>query len=140
MVARVIIAGFLTTAALTDLVRRRIYRLWSALALSTGLALVLLAGQWSHLLFALLLFASTYVLWHTGGIGGGDVWLATYLGLALGSDAPLAMLVGSIVGAVVAIALMTTKKLTLKDPLPLGLFWALGGLLVLATGWTIWPA
>jgi len=135
-----VVIGLLTTVAFTDLARRRIYRLWSALALTSGLAFVLLTGRWSHLLFALLLFASTLALWHTGGIGGGDVWLATYLGLVLGSDALLALLIGSTIGLAVALALLAANKLTLKDPLPLGLFWALGGLIVLVMGWRVWPA
>ena len=85
--------GLLMTAAFTDLMRRRIYRTWSAVALISGLVLILLNGRWQHVLIAVSLFALTYVLWSNGGIGGGDIWLATYLGLALGIDAFLAMLI-----------------------------------------------
>jgi Flp pilus assembly protein protease CpaA len=81
VVGRVLAIGLLGTAALTDLVHRRIYRRWSAAALASGLVLALLAGQWSHLLVALALFTATYFLWARGGVVGGDVWLAAYLGL-----------------------------------------------------------
>ena len=140
MMANLITCCLLSTAAVTDLAQRRIYRPWSMIALTSGLALVLLADQLSHLPMALLLFAAAWALWHNSGIGGGDVWLATYLGLALGIDALLALLTGSTLGLVVALALMAAQKLTLKDPLPLGLFWALGGLIVIVTGWCVWPA
>jgi Flp pilus assembly protein protease CpaA len=131
---RVLAIGLLSTAALTDLVHRRIYRRWSAVALASGLVLALLAGQWSHLLVALALFAATYFLWARGGLGGGDVWLAAYLGLVLGVNALLALLAGSMIGSVVSLALIATRRLTRKDPVPLGLFWAVGGLVVLVAG------
>lgn len=133
-IERELAIGLLGTAALTDLARRRIYRLWSAVALASGLALALLAGRWSHLLVALILFLAAYFLWSRGGIGGGDVWLATYLGLVLGLDALPALLLGSCLGSVTAVALIAAKKLTWKDPVPLGLFWAVGGLVVLVMG------
>ena len=63
-------AGLLATAAVTDLARRRIYWLWSAVALVSGLVLVGLTGQWQNLIAALSLFGLTYVLWSNGGIGG----------------------------------------------------------------------
>jgi Flp pilus assembly protein protease CpaA len=132
-------AGLLTTAAFTDLTRRRIYRTWSAVALVSGLVLALLNGRWQHVLIAMSLFGLTYVLWSTGGIGGGDVWLASYLGLALGVDAFLAMLVGSVVGLAICVVLIMARKLAWQDVVPLGLFWALGGLMMLLTGWQIWP-
>ena len=139
LVQKGIAAGLLATAAVTDLARRRIYCLWSAVALVSGLALVWLTGQWQHLIIALSLFGLTYVLWSSGGIGGGDVWLAVYLGLALGFDAFLAMLLGSVIGLAVSAVLIIRRTLTWKDAVPLGLYWALGGLLILLTGWRIWP-
>jgi Flp pilus assembly protein protease CpaA len=139
MIASLITCCLLSTAAATDLAQRRIYRPWSAIALTSGLALVLLTDQLSHLPMALLLFVATWALWHNGGIGGGDVWLATYLGLALGFEALLALLVGSLVGAVIAVALMAARRLSWRDPMPIGFFWALGGLVTLGIGWRIWP-
>ncbi len=124
----------LTTAAATDLAQRRIYRAWSATALTSGLLLALAAGRWLHLLVALALFGAAYVLWRAGGIGGGDVWLAAYLGLALGLRALLALLLGSALGSVIALALVAARRMTLKDPVPLGLFWALGGVVVVVAG------
>ncbi|MHC4521277.1 MAG: prepilin peptidase [Planctomycetota bacterium] len=132
-------AGLLATAAVTDLARRRIYCLWSAIALVSGLVLVGLTGQWQHLIAALSLFGLTYVLWSGGGIGGGDVWLAIYLGLALGLDAFLAILLGSVIGLAVSALLIIRGTLTWRDTVPLGLYWALGGLVILVTGWRIWP-
>jgi Flp pilus assembly protein protease CpaA len=131
---RVLAIGLLGTAALTDLIHRRIYRRWSAVALASGLVLALLGGQWSHLVVALALFLATYLLWARGGVGGGDVWLATYLGLVLGGDALVALLAGSAVGSVVSLVLIAIKRLTWKDPVPLGLFWAVGGLVMLVAG------
>ena len=139
LVQKGLAAGLLATAAVTDLTRRRIYCLWSAVALVSGLALVWLTGQWQHLIIALSLFGLTYVLWSSGGIGGGDVWLAIYLGLALGLDAFVAMLLGSVIGLAVSAVLIILGKLTWRDAVPLGLYWALGGLLVLLAGWRIWP-
>jgi len=128
---RLLAIGLLATAALTDLARRRIYRAWSATALGSGLALALVAGRWSHVVIALALFGATYLLWSRGGLGGGDVWLAVYLGLVLGMDALVALLLGACLASVVAVVLVAAKKLTWKDPVPLGLFWCLGGLAVL---------
>jgi Flp pilus assembly protein protease CpaA len=127
-------AGLLTAAAVTDLTRRRIYRRWSAIALISGLALVCLTSQWQDLIIALSIFGLTYVLWSSGGIGGGDVWLAVYLGLALGMDAFWALLLGSGIGLAVSAALIIRRRLAWKDPVPLGLYWALGGLVILLTG------
>ena len=135
-VERVLVIGLLSTAAITDLARRRIYRAWSATALLSGLALALVVGRWLHLVVALLLFAATYMLWSRGGLGGGDVWLASYLGLVLGIDALAALFVGSCLGSVAAVALVATRRLTWKDPVPLGLFWAAGGLVVMVVGWS----
>jgi leader peptidase (prepilin peptidase)/N-methyltransferase len=134
VVGRVLAIGLLSTAALTDLVHRRIYRRWSVAALASGLVLALLGGQWSHLVVAVGLFLATYFLWAKGGLGGGDVWLASYLGLVLGVNALLALLVGSAVGSVVSLVLIATRRLTWKDPMPLGLFWAVGGVAVLVSG------
>jgi leader peptidase (prepilin peptidase)/N-methyltransferase len=125
-----LIVALLITAAATDLAHRRIYRPWSATALTSGLLLALAAGRWSHLIVALVLFAAAYILWRGGGIGGGDVWLAAYLGLALGPRALLALLLGSALGSVIALALVAARRMTLQDPVPLGLFWAVGGVIV----------
>jgi Flp pilus assembly protein protease CpaA len=140
MLQKWLATGLLTTAALTDLTRRRIYRAWSAAALVSGVILALLDGRWQHVLIAMSLFGLTYELWSAGGIGGGDVWLASYLGLALGVDAFLAMLIGSVVGLAICVVLIMVRKLAWQDVVPLGLFWALGGLMMLLTGWQVWPA
>ena len=87
-----------------------------------GLVLVGLTGQWQHLIAALSLFGLTYVLWSGGGIGGGDVWLAIYLGLALGLDAFLAILLGSVIGLAVSAALIirgsNRRRVTRTGPAP----------------------
>ncbi len=139
MFANAIVAGLLTTAALTDLARRRIYRQWSLAALTSGLALALVTGQQFNLVVAVGLFALAYALWSQGGIGGGDVWLATFMGLALGLEALTAMLLGSILGSVVSLSLVAAKRLKWSDPVPLGLYWAIGGLFVVLTGVGLWP-
>lgn len=138
LAANTLIAGFLATAALTDLARRRIYRQWSLSALASGLALALVTGRSFDLVVAVGLFVFAYAFWSKGAIGGGDVWLATFLGLALGLEALTALLAGSVAGSIVSLALVAAKRLKMSDPVPLGLYWAIGGLLIVLTGAGLW--
>ena len=68
------------------------------------------------------------------GLGGGDVKLAAFLGVFLGSAVLLALFVGVMAGAVVGVALMVLGIKGRKDPIPFGPFLSLGGLVALLGG------
>ena len=70
-----------------------------------------------------------------GGMGWGDVKLAGLIGLAAGF--PLVffpIILGAILGAVVAVALVVAKKRTFKETLPFGPFLALAAMVTLLWG------
>ena len=125
--------ALLGVAGAIDLVHRYIFFGWSVTALSAGLLTVLWLGDPLRLATGVGLFGLTFALWRsTDQLGGGDVWLAAYLGLLLGLlDGPAALLVGSAIGAVVGGALIALRKLGWRDPIPAGFFWAWAGLALL---------
>ena len=62
-----------------------------------------------------------------GGMGGGDIKLMAAAGLFLGYKLILfSLLAGSVVGAIVSVALMSAKKLGMKSAVPFGPFLAFG--------------
>ncbi|MBR3063568.1 MAG: prepilin peptidase, partial [Exiguobacterium sp.] len=65
-----------------------------------------------------------------GGLGAGDVKLFTMIGLVLGPrDVLVALFLSSLIGAVVGIGLMATKKIGRKQPIPFVPSIALGTML-----------
>ncbi|NLY54814.1 MAG: prepilin peptidase [Firmicutes bacterium] len=73
------------------------------------------------------LFYVIYVV-SRGGLGGGDVRLASLLGLALGLERlPLALILACISGAAVAIFLLITRRANGKTPIPFAPFLAAAG-------------
>jgi len=87
------------------------------------------SGAGGYLVFALI------VLVYPQGMGGGDVKYAGVLGLLLGMPAALvAFWVASVVGGVVAIFLLATRRKGRKDLIPYGVFMSLGGLVALWAG------
>jgi len=79
------IVGFAATAAISDLLTRRIPRLLTTSGLVVGLGFHLWRGGfWSSLFAAFLGFALGLTLFQLGAIGGGDVKLAAALGALLG--------------------------------------------------------
>ena len=87
------------------------------------------SGAGGYLVFALI------VLVYPQGMGGGDVKYAGVLGLLLGMPAALvAFWVASVVGGVIAIFLLATRRKGRKDLIPYGVFMSLGGLVALWAG------
>ena len=128
-------------AGAIDLVHRRIFFGWSVIALLVGSLTALWYGDPLRLTAGVGLFGLTFALWRsTDQLGGGDVWLAAYLGLLLGIlDGPAALLVGSAIGAVMGGALIGLRRIGKSDPLPAGFFWAWAGLSLLPfPGLTTW--
>lgn len=63
-----------------------------------------------------------------GGMGGGDVRLAGFLGLALGwRHLLVALLIAFVAGALVSLSLLLTKRVTRQTAIPFGPFLAAGG-------------
>ena len=70
-----------------------------------------------------------------GGMGWGDVKLAALIGLATGFPLVfLAIIMGAILGAIVAVALMITKKRKRRETIPFGPFLALATMVTLLWG------
>lgn len=91
---------------------------------------VLLGGG----VFVVIIVASTLVLGQAG-MGVGDVKLGAMLGAFLGWKlALLAILLSTILGGPMAVALLATGRKSRKDPIPFGPFLALGGLISLFWG------
>jgi leader peptidase (prepilin peptidase) / N-methyltransferase len=116
-------------------------------SLAIGFALLLLPAalhhEWSALLRAVVaaavLFAVFLVLALVlpGGLGMGDVKLAALLGLYLGWLGWAAVLIGALAGffvqAVLAVALLATRRIGLRGELPFGPAMLVGA--ALAVGW-----
>jgi leader peptidase (prepilin peptidase)/N-methyltransferase len=70
-----------------------------------------------------------------GGMGWGDVKLAALIGLATGFPLVfLAIIMGAILGGIVAVALMITKKRKRREMIPFGPFLALAAMVTLLWG------
>jgi leader peptidase (prepilin peptidase)/N-methyltransferase len=70
-----------------------------------------------------------------GGMGGGDIKLMAAAGIFLGwKGIILAMIVGSVVGAVVSLMLIALKRKKRKDLIPFGPFLCLGILVAAVLG------
>ena len=73
-----------------------------------------------------------------GGMGGGDIKLAAFMGLFLGPRlVGLALFLAFLVGGLVGIALLVSGKKGRKDAVPFGPYLALGGVLALLQGGNI---
>jgi leader peptidase (prepilin peptidase)/N-methyltransferase len=82
-------------------------------------------------------FASFYLiaLARRGGMGGGDVKLAAFIGLASGFPAVLVALIAAILlGGVAALILVVTRVRGLKSYIPYGPFLVAGGFLAVLYG------
>ncbi|MDH5364236.1 MAG: A24 family peptidase, partial [Dehalococcoidia bacterium] len=85
--------------------------------------------------FALLLLIAII---SRGGMGWGDVKLAALIGLATGFPLVLlALLIGAIIGGLVAVALLIAKKRGRKEAIPFGPFLSLATLVTLLWGSSI---
>jgi leader peptidase (prepilin peptidase)/N-methyltransferase len=74
-----------------------------------------------------------------GGMGLGDVKMAALMGIMLGFPSVLvAIFVAVIAGGITAILLLVTRKKGRKQAIPFGPFLALGTMLALIWGSSIW--
>ena len=70
-----------------------------------------------------------------GGMGGGDVKLMAAAGLFLGwKNIIVAMIIGSVIGAIVSLTLIAMKRKKRKDMIPFGPFLCLGILIAAVVG------
>ena len=100
---------------------------------SPGLVSLLIGGAGGFL------FLLAIVLISRGGMGGGDVKLAGYLGLCLGWKLlTVALFFGFIFGGVVGVYLLIFRKKGRKDEVPFGPFLASGGTLAAVAGPWLW--
>ena len=115
------------------------------LAMLAGLLVLAAAvtGDWHNLLVAAICSAAWFVLFFLMNfaspriLGFGDVRLALVLGLGLGwfgwRYVVLGFFAANLIGAIVGVALIGMKKMTRDQPIPYGVFLALGaGLAVFA--------
>ena len=100
--------------------------------------------QWHRLLIAVLCSAGWFLAFfvinalNPRWLGFGDVRLAPVLGLGLGWLGVRYVLLGffsaNLIGAIIGIALIATKKIERSQPIPYGVFLALGTVLALFAG------
>ena len=138
-----VVAGVLLTVV--DLRHRLLPNRVVLPALAAGAALLLVPavadGAWDALLRAVLGAATLFAVYlalalvSPGGLGMGDVKLAALLGLYLGwlgwPAVVLGALAGFVVQAVVALALLATRRIGLRGELPFGPAMLAGAALVI---------
>ena len=99
------------------------------LMIEPGIASAALGGAIGFGLFLLIALVSR------GGMGWGDVKLAALIGLATGFPLVfLAIIMGAILGGIVAVALMIAKKRKRREAIPFGPFLALAAMITLLWG------
>lgn len=94
-----------------------------------------LLASFIGLIFGLGFLGALFVITRGRGMGLGDVKLSAALGLLMGwPDIVLALILAFITGAVLSLALIFTKRKSMKDYVPFGPFIALGVVLVFFFG------
>jgi len=102
-----------------------------------GSSLSLGPGPLRALIGGLIGLASFYLiaLMRKGGMGGGDVKLAAFIGLATGFPSVIvALLIAILAGGVTALLLVLTRVKGLKSYIPYGPFLVMGGVVALIYG------
>jgi len=95
----------------------------------TGVANAALGGGIGFAIFLLIALASR------GGMGWGDVKLAALIGLATGFPLVFfSIIMGAILGGIVAVALVIAKKRKRRETIPFGPFLALAAMITLLWG------
>ena len=104
-------------------------RPWLTQWIVTGIANAAIGGAIGFALFLLIAIVSR------GGMGWGDVKLAALIGLATGFPLVLlAIIMGAILGGIVAVALVIAKKRKRRETIPFGPFLALATMITLLWG------
>jgi leader peptidase (prepilin peptidase) / N-methyltransferase len=98
-------------------------------------------GRWWIYLVAAVgasLFLFILALIWPGGMGGGDIKLALFMGGVLGTMVIAAMFLAFLLGALVGLILIASKLKSRKDHIPFGPYLALGSVLaILYGGWMV---
>jgi prepilin signal peptidase PulO-like enzyme (type II secretory pathway) len=103
--------------------------IWLTKMIEPGIASAALGGAIGFALFLLIALVSR------GGMGWGDVKLAALIGLATGFPLVfLAIIMGAILGGIVAVALVIAKKRKRRETIPYGPFLALAAMITLLWG------
>jgi leader peptidase (prepilin peptidase)/N-methyltransferase len=103
--------------------------IWLTQVIKPGIASAALGGGIGFGIFLLIAIVSR------GGMGWGDVKLAALIGLATGFPLVfVAIIMGAILGGIVAVALMIAKKRTRRETIPFGPFLALAAMVTLLWG------
>ncbi len=79
-------------------------------------------------------FLALVLLWPGGGMGLGDAKMGLFMGAVLGPKVLVAVFVAFLLGSVVGVYLLATKKASRKSKLPFGPFLAVGAALALFVG------
>jgi len=99
-----------------------------------GMTSALLGGA-VGLVFMILPYLVSRAHYGTEGMGQGDIYLAVLIGLATGFPLVIvALIMGIIVGGVVAVSLLLLKLKKRKDPIPFGPFLAAAAMVTLVWG------
>jgi len=104
-------------------------RPWLTQWIVTGVANAALGGAVGFVILFLIAIVSR------GGMGWGDVKLAALIGLATGFPLVFfSLIMGAILGGIVAVALMIAKKKTRRETIPFGPFLAVAAMITLLWG------
>jgi leader peptidase (prepilin peptidase)/N-methyltransferase len=104
-------------------------RPWLTQWIVTGIANAAIGGAIGFGLFLLIALVSR------GGMGWGDVKLAALIGLATGFPLVfLSIIMGAILGGIVAVALVIAKKRKRRQTIPFGPFLAVAAMITLLWG------
>jgi leader peptidase (prepilin peptidase) / N-methyltransferase len=102
---------------------------WLTPVIQPAIASAALGGGIGFALFLVIAIVSR------GGMGWGDVKLVGLIGLATGFPLVFfAIVLGAVLGGLVAVALVIAKKRTFQQTLPFGPFLALGAMITLLWG------
>jgi leader peptidase (prepilin peptidase)/N-methyltransferase len=102
---------------------------WLPQSMGMRVAYAALGGAIGFVIFLLIALVSR------GGMGWGDVKLAALIGLATGfPQVILAVIMGAILGGIVAVALMMAKKRKRREAIPFGPFLAVAAMVTLLWG------
>jgi len=102
---------------------------WLTQWIFTGVANAALGGAVGFVILFLIAIVSR------GGMGWGDVKLAALIGLATGFPLVFfSLIMGAILGGIVAVALMIVKKKTRRETIPFGPFLAVAAMITLLWG------